>query len=43
MPLLYQLGYALEHQVRFSSMPQTNEHIVESVHEFHITRNEVNL
>ena len=40
MPLLYQLCYALEHQVRFSSMPQSNKHIIKSVHKFHLTRNE---
>ena len=43
MSLFYQLRYALEHQIRFSCMPQSDKNIVKSVHEFHLTRDEVNL
>lgn len=40
MPMFYQLRYALEHQIRFSSMPQSHKHIIKSVRKFHITRDE---
>jgi len=40
MSLLYQLRYALEHQIRFSCMPQSHKHIIKSIHKFHITRDE---
>ena len=43
MSLLYQLGYVLKHQIRLSCVSQPDKHVVQSIHKFYITMNQLHL